>query len=92
VGETNARCCATIPDTVAPHLAFGRLVLVKAPTTAENLRGLVERALSGRAVDLLSIDVDRNTSHLGHVLKVAAHACCIAYNASVSPPIVSEVP
>jgi hypothetical protein len=90
--EADAVHAAAIRANLVHHLAARRLVLVEAAATAENVAGLVADALRGRAVDLLSIDVDMNTSHLWRALDLAPRACCIEYNASIPAPIAWEVP
>jgi hypothetical protein len=90
--EADARKAAIIRDTLGHHVASGRLVLVEAAATAANVAGLVAGALRGRKVDLLSIDVDMNTSHLWRALDLAPRACCIKYNASIPAPVAWEIP
>lgn len=90
--EADAMQSATIRANLSKHIAAGRLVLVEAAATKENVAGLVADALRGRAVDLLSIDVDMNTAHLWRALDITPRACCIEYNASIPAPIAWEVP
>jgi hypothetical protein len=90
--EADANQAATIRATLAHHIAAGRLVLVEAAATADNVTGLVAAALRGRSVDLLSLDVDMNTSHLWRALDLAPRACCIEYNASIPAPVAWEIP
>ncbi len=90
--EADATQAATIRTTLAHHIAAGRLVLVEAAATVENLAGLVAGALRGRAVDLLSLDVDMNTAHLWRALDLAPRACCVEYNASIPAPVAWEIP
>lgn len=90
--EADACLCGIIRATLGHHIAEGRLALVEAAATVENVAGLVADALQGRAVDLLSVDVDMNTSHLWRALDFTPRACCIEYNASIPAPVVWEVP
>jgi len=90
--EADSYKAAIIRDTLTHHIASGRLVLVEAAATAENVTGLVAGALNGRKVDLLSIGEDINTSHLWRALDLAPRACCIEYNASIPAPVAWEIP
>lgn len=90
--EADAAQAARIRRDLAPHIAAGRLTLLEAMATAENVASLVAGALRGRPVDLLSLDVDMNTSHLWRALDLPARACCIEYNASVPAPVAWEQP
>jgi hypothetical protein len=90
--EADARQAAIIRRNLASPIAAGRLALVEAEATTANVAGLVADALAGRAVDLLSLDVDMNTSHLWRALELAPRACCIEYNASIPAPIDWELP
>lgn len=90
--EADAAQAARIRRDLAHHIAAGRLTLLEAMATAENVASLVAAALRGRPVDLLSLDVDMNTSHLWRALDLPARACCIEYNASVPAPVAWELP
>lgn len=90
--EADAANAARIRADLACHISAGRLTLVEAMVTAENVTGLVAEALCGRPVDLLSLDVDMNTSHLWRALDLPARACCIEYNASIPGPVPWELP
>jgi hypothetical protein len=56
--------CEAIRATCAREMREGRLKLVEASVTAENVSSLVQDQLSSPALDLLSIDLDRNTYHV----------------------------
>lgn len=53
--------CEAIRATCAREMQEGRLKLVEASVTAENVSGLVQDQLRSPAFDLLSVDLDRNT-------------------------------
>lgn len=90
--ESDAAQAARIRADLGHHIAAGRLTLVEAMATTENVAELVAAALHGRPVDLLSLDVDMNTSHLWRALDLSARACCVEYNASIPGPVAWEVP
>jgi hypothetical protein len=56
--------CEAIRVTCAREMQEGRLKLVEASVTAENVSGLVQGQLRSPAFDLLSVDLDRNTYHI----------------------------
>jgi hypothetical protein len=90
--EADGRRAQIIRETLSHHVASGRLVLVEAAATTENVAGLVASALRGRKVDFLSLDVDMNTSYLWRALDFSPRACCIEYNASFPAPVAWEIP
>ncbi|MBB3225427.1 hypothetical protein FHW69_000017 [Luteibacter sp. Sphag1AF] len=74
--------CAFIREHFAEQIASRQLVLIESFVTAENVLELLNPALSGREVDLLSVDVDRNTYYVWEALApLRARASVIEYNA-----------
>ena len=56
--------CEAIRATCAREMQEGRLKLVEASVTAENVSRLVQDQLRSPAFDLMSVDLDRNTYHV----------------------------
>lgn len=81
---------ARIRAGYAAELASGQLVLIDAPVTRENVATLLRA--HHPAPDLLSIDIDMNTSHVWRALEhLAPRVAVIEYNAAVPPSIEWEV-
>lgn len=84
--EGSASSCAAIRRDFAGPLAEGRLTLVEAMVTAENIGGLLNEAGAPERFDYLSVDLDMNTFHIWRALDgYRARAGCIEYNASIPP-------
>jgi len=90
--EGNAVKAEQIRRTFRREIASGQLTFTHAMLTRENIAGLFERAGVPPTVDLLSIDVDQNTSHLWRALS-AFHPrlAVIEYNPAFPPGIAWEV-
>ena len=74
-------------------LETGRLKMVRALITKENLPSILDEMGVPDVVDFLSLDVDQNTSHLWRAFAPRkARLACIEYNASVPPSVAWEVP
>ena len=89
--ESDPAALDAIAQRFAEPLASGRLRLVGQAITVANAAELVAAAGVGAAVDLLSVDVDMNTSHIWRALPVSARVACVEYNASVPPQLEYEV-
>jgi len=82
---------AKLKVNFADYISAGRLRVVNATVTAENVESLIEP--DDRNVDLLSIDIDMNTYHIWEALRnVQARVVCIEYNASFPPTVDFVVP
>ena len=69
----------------------GRLKAVQAMVTAENINDLISEHLPG-AVDLLSIDIDRNDYWVWQAIEVIKPRLVVAeYNATIRPPVAVTV-
>jgi hypothetical protein len=80
--EGAKRNAEAIRTTCAREIADGRLKLIEASVTAENAAALIARELRSPQIDLLSIDVDRNTYHIWAALDaLKPRAAVIEYNA-----------
>ncbi|MFA6168738.1 MAG: hypothetical protein WC700_19095 [Gemmatimonadaceae bacterium] len=70
----------------APHVASGQLTIIEAMVSSSNVQALLRDAGAPADVDLLSVDIDRNTWHVWHALTaLRARATVIEYNASFGP-------
>jgi hypothetical protein len=90
--EGGAREAASIRDNLAAEIEAGRLRFVEALVDAEGVADLV--AANGPAgPDLLSLDIDYNTSHVWTALAgLKPRVVCIEYNAHYPAGVDWEVP
>jgi hypothetical protein len=73
-----------IRKTLGAEIADKRLHVVQALMTAENVAGLMVEHGVPKAFDVLSIDIDYNTSHLWRALKdLTPRVVIVEYNASI---------
>jgi hypothetical protein len=80
--EGSAKNCAAIRASCAREIADGRLSLIEATATAENIADLLRGRIRSPAFDLLSIDLDRNTHHVWAALDAfQPRVVAIEYNA-----------
>jgi hypothetical protein len=80
--EGGSRNAHAIRATCAREIADGKLKLIEASITAENAAALVMRELGSPEIDLLSVDVDRNTYHVWAALDaLKPRVAVIEYNA-----------
>lgn len=80
--EGSHRNCEAIRASLARELSDGRLKLIEAAATAENVCGLLNGALEATEFDLLSVDVDRNTYHVWAALDaLRSRVVVVEYNA-----------
>jgi hypothetical protein len=91
--EGNPASCAAIREGFAAPLAAGRLKLIEAMVTAENVEALLREAGAPERFDYLGIDLDMNTYHVWKALSAhAPRAACVEYNASIPAPYEFVVP
>lgn len=84
--EGSARQTEKISRGFAPAIAAGKLRVVQALLTKDNLDGLIAANLPDKEIDLLSIDVDGNDLSLFEAIaSVRARAVVIEYNAKFAP-------
>lgn len=82
--EANAASIQRIRRTFATELASRQLSVVHARMAAENAAAIMRQYHVPVAFDLLSLDVDRNTSHLWRALSgLAPRIVVIEYNAAI---------
>lgn len=79
-------------SNMAPYIESGRLKIVDAMVTKDNVQKLIHAHIGAAPIDFLSLDVDYNTSHIWRSVTSAARVACIEYNAAFAPPIEWEVP
>lgn len=88
--EMDPEACARIRTRFAAYIESGRLVLVEGMATAETINDLIPPEF--RDVDLVSVDVDQNTSHVWRAMDLKARVACIEYNAAFPPMLDIETP
>ncbi|MDH7797981.1 MULTISPECIES: hypothetical protein [unclassified Beijerinckia] len=74
------------------YIQSGALKIVSAMVTTSNINELLDDAGAPPLFDLVSIDVDQNTSHIWRVLNRRSRVVCVEYNASLPPSYPIEVP
>ena len=83
----------SIRDHFAKPIAAKRLVAAKEFFTAENVLEILQRHGIPTEFDLLSLDVDRNTSWIWHALKpLRPRVAVVEYNAHIPPQDDWEIP
>jgi hypothetical protein len=91
--EGDPRCARTIRREFADELESGQLRLVHSIVTRENAAELLAGADVPAEFDVLSIDVDRNTSHVWQGLDAyRPRVLVIEYNASIPAGDEWEIP
>jgi len=69
----------------------GALTIISMLVTAENINEAVALAGQGEDFDLITVDIDFNTSHVWRALSARSRVCCIEYNASIPASAPVEV-
>lgn len=91
--EADPRAVRSIQTHFAAELASGQLRLVQSFVTRENAAQLLYDARVPAEFDVLSVDVDRNTSHIWRALSAfRSRVIVIEYNASFPPSDEWEIP
>ena len=91
--EADPRAIRSIQTHFAAELASGQLRLVQSFVTRENAPQLLRDARVPAEFDVLSVDVDRNTSHVWRALSAfRPRVIVIEYNAAFPPSDEWEVP
>lgn len=94
--EGSSKNCQNIRQRFRRQLASGQLQLIEAVATQENVSDLIRPTLGHKNLDLLSVDVDRNTYHVWKGLSgLSARVAVIEYNALFPPQmhwIASDTP
>lgn len=91
--EADPRAVRSIQSQFAGELASGQLQLVHSFVTRENAPGLLSAAHVSSELDVMSIDVDRNTSHVWRSLSAfRPRVLVIEYNASIPASDEWEIP
>jgi hypothetical protein len=84
---------ANIRTNFSTFVDAGRLQIVEAFITAENIDALFEQGGVTGEIDLLSIDIDRNDYWVWKAIEVVKpRVVAIEYNASLRPPLSLVVP
>lgn len=74
------------------YIDDGRLTIVEAFITAENINDLMDQAGVPAEIDYLSIDLDYVTSHIWKALNRRSRVACIESNPSLPPNVEMFVP
>jgi hypothetical protein len=75
------------------YLANKKLTLVNSFLTRENVAGILEKAITPKEFDFISIDIDMNTHHIWSALSAySPRVVCVEYNASIPPSVDYSVP
>ncbi len=91
--EADPRAARSIQTQFAADLETGQLQLVRSFVTRENAAAVLSSARVPNEFDVLSIDVDRNTSHIWRALSAfRPRVLIIEYNAAILPTDEWEVP
>jgi hypothetical protein len=90
--DGNTAAIEVARSNMVPFIENGRLKIVDAMVTKDNVQKLISAHIGEAPIDFLSLDVDYNTSHIWRSVTSAARVACIEYNASFAPPIEWEVP
>jgi hypothetical protein len=90
--EGNASTAARARSVFSEFINSGKLRIINAFISAENVNALFEKDNVPDTFDFLSVDIDQNTSHIWRALRYKARLSCIEYNASLPPSIPVEVP
>mgnify|MGYP003394411671 CR=1 FL=1 len=90
--EASESNCTTIRDTYRDELASARLSLIQGMVTTKNAADEIVAAGCAMEFDLLSIDIDMNTSHVWRALKdFKPRVAVIEYNPAFGPVVDWEV-
>lgn len=90
--EVNPDYARQATERFADAIAQGRLAVLAASATPENIDGLLEAAGLPDTIDVLSLDIDQHTAHLWRGLRRRSRVACIEYNACIPPCLPIEVP
>lgn len=82
--EGDRKCASAIRNHFAPLLTSGKLKLTEGFITAENVSGLLAQAGTPVEMDLLSVDIDRNTYYIWEALaEYKPRVLVVEYNATM---------
>ncbi|RXV58629.1 hypothetical protein C6W92_16525 [Roseovarius sp. A46] len=79
-------------ETFHDFIEAGQLQIIHGFVTAENVNSLLDQNGIAAGFDLMSVDLDQNTSHVWRRLNRTARVACVEYNASLPPYFAVEVP
>lgn len=74
------------------YVADGRLKVVQALVTAENINQILDEAEVPAQFDYLSLDIDYNTSHVWKAMQRRSRVACIEFNCTMPPNVAMTVP
>jgi hypothetical protein len=82
---------ARAQSVFAEEIAEGRLQVVQAFVTRDNVQGIIDAADLGE-LDFLSVDIDMMTSHIWRAISTKPRFACIEYNGNLPPNLEFELP
>lgn len=89
--EGNAELAKVAERNMASFIESGRLKIVTAMVTADNIQPLLDREAGSREIDFFSLDIDYNNSHVWRAVTSKYRVACLEYNAAVPPSVRWEV-
>lgn len=88
--EASPRHVARARTVFASEIAAGRLKIVEARVTRENVQDHIAAAGFAGDLDFLSLDVDHNTSHIWRGISTRPRFACVEYNGNLPPTLPFE--
>jgi hypothetical protein len=89
--DGNAQSLEIARANMAPYVQSGTLKIVPHLVTRENIQSIICDHIGSSTIDLLSVDVDYNTSHIWRAIESPHRVACIEYNAAHPPSVEWEV-
>lgn len=89
--EGSSESAAAARDTFTKFIDNGALTVVEQMIDRDNINEAIALGGMGDGFDLITIDIDRHTSHAWRALTAKGRVCCIEYNASIPPSVAVEV-
>jgi len=89
--DGNVAALATAREVFADFVAAGKLMIVDAIVTVDNVDAVLEASGVTEQIDFLSLDIDQNTSHVWRALRRRTRVAVVEYNASLPASVALEV-
>lgn len=90
--EGSPEQAAAAREFMKEYVDEGRLNVVQAFITAENIDEILDAANVPAEFDYLSLDIDHNTAHVWRALRRRSRAACVEYNCTLPPNTAISVP
>jgi hypothetical protein len=85
--EGSEKHVAAAKTRFASWIAEGRLQVIQAFVTPENVQNHISKAGLSEKLDFLSVDIDMNTHHVWQAISTKPRFACIEYNGNVPPTV-----